>query len=133
MGALAFDSAGDLYVVDSDRIRRIEAYAAPSAPTSVSAVPDRYSADLAWSAPASDGGLPVIDYEMTPYLGGNPGSPTHVIGSPATNHGSVTALSSQHQYTFTVSASNGWATSPPSIQAGPVTPLPLTPNGTIIT
>jgi NHL repeat len=127
----AFDASGDLYLVDGNRVRRIEAYGAPSAPTGVSATPERYSATVQWSAPTSSGGLPVTAYTVTPFNGAIPGAPIQVAGLPAPTSVYVPGLSIG-LYTFTVAASNGWATGPASSASSGITPVPLASTGDIV-
>jgi len=133
-GPFAFDAAGDIFVADGSiayvgRIRRIQAFAAPSAPVSVSAAPNIHSATVQWSAPAGTGGLPVAQYTVRSYQGATPG-PSVVTGATTAIVG---GLAANVPYTFTVSAFNGWTSGPASAPSAPVTPMPLTTLGDIIT
>ena len=47
----------------------------PGAPTGVSAVAGDASAQVDWTAPASDGGSPITDYTVTPYIGATAQTP----------------------------------------------------------
>ncbi len=133
-GGLTADGSGDIFLADrfNRRVRRIQAYAAPSAPTALSAVAGRNSASTQWSTPGADGGLPIVQYAIRPYLGSTPSSPVLVIGSPPANSGIVRRLIDGTAYTFTVSASNGWAQGPESAPSAPVMPT-VTPHGVIDT
>jgi sugar lactone lactonase YvrE len=141
---LAFDASGDLFIADeaNTRVRKVAAYNAPGAPTGVSAVASNHSASVAWTAPASNGGLTVIQYTVTPYQGVTPGPPIHVNGqfnsqtglwSPPPTSAVIANLQAGVSYTFKVSAFNGWGMSADSAATSPVTPLALAPRGNIIT
>ena len=133
-GRVTTDTAGDIFVADpfNRRVRRIQAYVAPSAPTAVTAVAGRNSANTQWSAPSADGGLPILQYAVKPYVGSAPKSPTLVSGSPAATSSVIHRLIDGIAYTFTVSAFNGWAQGPESVHSPPVTPT-ITPPGLIDT
>jgi len=133
-GAFAFDAAGDIFVADGStanlgRVRRIQAFAAPSAPLSVSAAPNIHYATVQWSAPAATGGLPVAQYTVRSYQGATPG-PSVVTGATTAIVG---GLAAGVPYTFTVSAFNGWVSGPASAASSPVTPAVLTNTGDILT
>ena len=131
VGNFVFDSAGDIFVDDlsSYRIRRIQAFTAPGAPVSVSATPGIHSATVQWSAPAANGGAPVVQYLVRSYQGATPG-PTATSGAPTAIVG---GLAANVPYTFTVTAFNGMFNSPPSTASSPVVPSVLTAPGSILT
>ena len=87
---------------------------APSAPLDLSATPGNGKVDLAWSAPASDGGSP-IDYFVV-YRNG-----TEVAQATGTST-SVTGLTNGITYSFAVAAHNSVGTGEPcdAIDAKPV-------------
>ena len=97
----------------------------PGAPTGVSAAPGNASATVTWTAP-STGGSAITSYTVTPYLGGTAQSVTTVTGTPPVTTATVTGLTNGQSYTFTVSATNGVGTSPPSASSNPVTPSAAT-------
>jgi sugar lactone lactonase YvrE len=132
---VAFNAAGDLYVSDSynHRIRRIETYGATSAPTNASASAGFDSVRAQWTPPVNNTTLPVLSYTVTPYLGGTPQAPLAVSGVPAPASIVIPGLVAGSEYTFTVTASNGWMTSPPSATTAPVTVLAHPARGAIIT
>ena len=75
----------------------------PAAPTGVSAAPDSEAAVVRWTAP-NDGGSPLTNYTVTPYLGGSAQTPV-TVNAPATR-ATVTGLSTSSSYTFRVRANN---------------------------
>jgi hypothetical protein len=95
----------------------------PGAPTQVGGSPGNGSANVAWSAPASDGS-PITGYTITPYIDGTAQTPTVVTGSPPATTAVVTGLTNGTSYTFTVAATNAAGTGPASSPTGLVTPSP---------
>ncbi|MCA1706064.1 MAG: fibronectin type III domain-containing protein [Actinobacteria bacterium] len=89
---------------------------APDAPTGVIAKPANASATVSWSAPPSNGS-PITKYTVT----SSPGSVTAVTSSTAAT---VFGLTNGTSYTFTVTATNAYGTSPPSAPSNAVTPKP---------
>jgi sugar lactone lactonase YvrE len=129
------DSGGNLYIADSlnHRIRRVEAFGAPAPPTGVAVAAGFDEAVVSWTAPSNSTGLPLIDYAVTRYTGPTPSGPVHVVGSPPATSLVVGALTPGIQYSFKVSASNGWRASTPSAASPAITPLTHPPAGTIVT
>jgi hypothetical protein len=90
------------------------------APTGVVAAAGDSQASVQWTAPASDGGSPIIDYTVT----SDPGALTATSVGPATS-ATVPGLTDGTAYTFTVVATNGVgdsASSEPSNQVTPAAP-----------
>ncbi len=79
----------------------------PGAPTGISLTPAPGSAQVAWSAPGSDGGSAITSYTAIALPGGN--SCTWSSGPLACT---VTGLSGGSAYTFTVRATNAVGTGP---------------------
>lgn len=101
------------------------AQAAPGAPTGLVGTPGDSLVDLAWSAPASDGGSPITDYTVeyrVTSVGGAWTAFSHVAS--ATTARTVTGLTNNTGYDFRVSAVNAVGTGTPSSTAT-ATPVPL--------
>lgn len=100
----------------------------PTAPATVVASAGNASATVGWTAPASNGGSPIISYTVTPYVGGIPAGAGALVLAPATS-AVVSGLTNGTTYTFTVHATNAVGNSPESVQTNPVTPaVPLGPT-----
>jgi sugar lactone lactonase YvrE len=121
--AVAVDASGDIFIVTAV-IRRVQAFATPSAPLAVSGAPGDNSVTVRWSPPADTGGLPVLTYTVTPSAG-----PPQMV---ATTMAHFSRLANGTPYTFTVTATTAWATGPPSAPSAPVTPT-YAPRGVIVT
>ncbi len=102
----------------------------PGAPTGASATPADGSAAVSWSAPASNGGMPITGYTVT----------SAPDGRTCTTSGALTCtvmgLVNGTPYTFSVTATNVKGTGSASLASSPVTPmtipgatyLPVVPN-----
>ena len=96
----------------------------PDAPQSPSAVPGNTQATISFSPPNSNGGATITTYTAL-------SSPGNFKASAASSPITVTGLTNNVSYTFTVTAINAIGTSVPSVATLPVTPV--TPPGFIIT
>ena len=94
----------------------------PGAPQNVTAVRGDTQASVAWSAPTSTGGSPILSYLVQAAVGGTAvGGATCMISAPSMTC-DVTGLINGTAYTFTVTATNEVGTSDPSTASAPVTP-----------
>ncbi len=101
----------------------------PTAPQLAVATAGNAAAQVAWSAPASNGGLPITGYTVTALLNGvtNVGS----VSVPASQTGvNFTGLTNGSLYSFTVVATNAAGNSPASAPSNQV--QPTAPNVTDI-
>jgi Zn-dependent metalloprotease len=89
----------------------------PSAPTSVVATPGGARATLSWTAPVRNGGSKITRYTVTVSPGGRTATTTGATKA------TVTGLTSDTSYTFTVIATNVVGSSPESLPSTAVTPL----------
>ncbi len=100
-----------------------QALTVPGAPTGLVATGGNASAQLAWTAPANNGGSPLISYTIT----STPGALTMTV--PATQSGAVfTGLTNGTIYSFTVHATNSTGNSAESATSNQV--LTVAPLGT---
>ena len=96
----------------------------PSAPMSVIGTPGDHSAALTWTAPASPGSFPVTTYEVS-------SSPAASSCLTSTLSCTVTGLTNDTAYTFSVRALNGAGWSPWSTPSAVVTPT-AAPTPTLV-
>jgi hypothetical protein len=90
----------------------------PGPPTIVLASPGDQSVTVTWTAPASDGGSPIIGYTVSTFTGGV------LVGStPASGQSAfVFPLTNGVAYTFSVHANNAIGSGQESLQSAAVTP-----------
>lgn len=94
---------------------------APGAPTGVVASASNKSAQVAWSAPASNGGLPITSYTVTAQLNGTTAVANLTVAAPATGV-NFTGLTNGSLYNFVVVATNSAGNSAASLPSNAVTP-----------
>ena len=103
----------------------IAPFTIPTAPTITSVTAGNGQARVEWSAPSSDGGVPIINYIVQ----STPGN-LYIITPSGTNvSANVRGLRNGVSYTMTVTAVNAAGISPASAASDPVTPVavPLQP------
>ncbi|MHB8262562.1 MAG: fibronectin type III domain-containing protein [Acidimicrobiales bacterium] len=128
--SMAFCAAGDTYV-GGNIFLYTNANTVPGAPTNVIATPAKATANLNWTAPASQGECPITSYEVDVYSGSTLASSVDT-GSTSTSF-TVTGLTNGTKYTFTVAATNcdgngpASAASQPVIPSQPTVPAPYNP------
>ena len=81
----------------------------PTVPLNVTAIPGDTTAQVNWSAPATDGGSPITGYVVTAYADGVAQAPV-TVGAVTTK--SFSSLTNGTVYTFTVAAVNAIGTGP---------------------
>jgi hypothetical protein len=91
----------------------------PDAPTGVSAFAGNAQSTVSWSASGSNGGSPITNYVVTPFV--------HGVAQPSTTVGNVTTarivgLVNGTSYTFKVAATNAVGTGAQSAESNAVTP-----------
>ena len=100
-----------------------QALTVPGAPTGLVASAGNASAQLAWTAPANNGGSTIVSYTVT----SNPGALSVTV--PATQTGvNFTGLTNGTTYNFSVHATNATGNSAESLPSNAVTPI--APTGT---
>ena len=77
---------------------------------------------MSWTAPASDGGSPIIGYVVTPYVGLVSQGPRYFVSGATTQ--TVRGLTNGTTYRFRVRAWNSVGVSGFSKVTNPVTPSP---------
>ena len=105
----------------------------PGAPAGLTATAGNAQVTLSWTAPASDGGSPVISYKV--YIATAPGvQGSRVIGSSKSNGATVTGLPNGTVYYFMVTAVNAarnespFSTEVSAEPAGPATGVTVSLN-----
>ena len=107
----------------------------PTAPLSVVATPGNASISLNWSAPASNGGATITDYEVEYSSTGGSTWYSFINGTSTATSASITSLTNGTSYTFRVSAVNSVGMSVASTWSTSVAPrsAPSTPTNLAIT
>jgi Fibronectin type III domain len=98
----------------------------PGGPTGVTAVPGNSQVSVAWSAPGSDGGLPVTGYTLSAQAGGT--TITQTVNNPSATSAVIGGLTNGTAYNVTVAAVSPVGTGPAAAFPGnPVTPTAAAP------
>ncbi|MGS0683806.1 beta strand repeat-containing protein [Nakamurella sp. GG22] len=98
-------------------------YTIPTAPLTPTVAASTGQAIVSWTAPTNTGSSPITGYIVTPYLGVVAQAP-QTFASAALSQ-TVTALTANSSYTFTVKATNAAGTGPASVATAAVTINPL--------
>ena len=93
----------------------------PDAPTTVTATGGDAQATVSFTAPSSNGGLEITSYTAT----SSPGDITAAVNQAGSGDITVTGLTNETAYTFTVTATNAIGTSVASAASNSVTPAPI--------
>jgi hypothetical protein len=109
---------------ESDPSSPVTPAAVPGPPTAIAASAGDGSAVVTWSAPANSGGSAITAYAAT----SSPDGKTCSWSSGSLSC-TVTGLTNGQAYTFTVRASNGVGSGPPSAPSNAVTPAAPLPAG----
>ncbi|HEX3243537.1 MAG TPA: N,N-dimethylformamidase beta subunit family domain-containing protein, partial [Solirubrobacterales bacterium] len=99
----------------------------PGVPSGVSATAGPLQATVNWTPPANDGGSPITNYRVTPYIGSTAQTPT-TVPAPAAS-ATITGLTGGTTYTFKVAAINAAGPGQDSAASNPVTPTTPTAPG----
>ncbi|HUO40719.1 MAG TPA: fibronectin type III domain-containing protein [Mycobacterium sp.] len=106
------------------QLNYVAAPTAPLQPNPPTATPGDTTANVSWTAPGN-GGSPITDYILTPYIGAVAQTPIDIGGTGTTKL--VTGLTNFTAYTFKVHAVNAIGAGPDSNASAPVTPAPAPP------
>src|SRR6185312_15474300 len=93
----------------------------PGAPVGAVATAGNKSAQVAWSAPSSNGGLPITSYTVTAQFNGSTSVGSVTVAAPATGV-NFTGLTNGSQYNFVVVATNAAGNSSASLPSNAITP-----------
>ena len=114
-----------LWVVNDLQLNCNENATVPSAPRNVSATSGNVSAIVTFTAPASDGGCSISSYRVT-------SNPDNIIVTGTSSPITITGLTAETAYTFTVIATNCVGNSPSSSASNSVTPTVGVPTAPTI-
>jgi len=98
----------------------------PDAPTIGTVTPGNNQETVSFTPPVSDGGTPILYYTVT-------SNPNGISVSGGASPIIVNGLMNGTPYTFTVTATNGFGTSSPSLSSNPGTPATIPDSPTNIT
>ncbi len=109
------------YVALFDTFAMVKSPGPPAAPTAVTATAGEGSAQVSWTAPGSDGGVPITSYTVTSSGGQQVVAAAGASGVVPTS-ATIGGLTAGTSYTFTVKATNDVGTGPASALSNAVIP-----------
>jgi hypothetical protein len=127
-GGSSFGPAGSQFATAAIGPAVLVSYQAvvPGAPTGVTAVQGNTQVSVSWSAPGSDGGLPVTGYTVSAQAGGT--TITHTLNDPSATSAVIGGLTNGTAYIVTVAAVNPVGTGAAAAFPGnPVKPTAAAP------
>jgi Fibronectin type III domain len=127
-GGSSFGPVGSAFATASTGSQVQVSYQAvvPAAVTGVTAVRGNTQVSVSWTAPGSDGGLPITGYTVSAQGGGT--TITQTVNNPSATSAVIGGLTNGTAYNLTVAAVNGVGTGPTAAFSGnPVTPTAAAP------
>lgn len=113
---------------DSDNSATVVPAGHPSKPTILVAIPGDGRARVDW-APADPNGSAIVHYTVSAHTSpDSPGTPSVVTADGSTTSATITGLTNDTAYTFTVIATNGIGDGPASDPSAPILPHDPPPN-----
>jgi hypothetical protein len=104
------------YSAPSNVVTPVAPVKVPGAPTRVAGTSGKNAVTVTWTAPASNGGAPILGYEVVA------APPAATCSTSGATRCTVTGLSGGTPYTFQVRARNSAGWGPLSTSSAPVTP-----------
>ena len=113
------DETGRTFDVQTYTFGPVASPTVPGAPTAVTAAAGNAQATVGWTAPANDGGSPILNYTAT----ASPGNQSCTTADGLARSCIVGGLTNGTPYTFTVRATNAVGPGPASGPSAAVTPV----------